>query len=37
MLVREGRKAYADASFQFLATRAQLDLAGFEEVDIFAH
>jgi ribonuclease D len=37
MLAREGRQAYAAACFQFLATRAQLDLAGFEDVDIFAH
>jgi ribonuclease D len=37
MLEREGRLAYAQACFQFLATRAHLDLAGFEDVDIFAH
>jgi ribonuclease D len=37
MLEREGRQAYAEAAFQFLATRAHLDLAGFEDVDIFAH
>ena len=37
MLARENRKAYADSCFQFLATRAQLDLAGFEEMDIFVH
>jgi ribonuclease D len=37
MLAREGRQAYAQASFQFIATRARLDLAGFEDVDIFAH
>jgi ribonuclease D len=37
MLEREGRRAYADTCFQFVATRAQLDLAGFEDIDIFAH
>lgn len=37
MLAREGRTAYAEAAFQFLSTRARLDLAGFEDIDIFAH
>lgn len=37
MLAREGRTAYAEACFAFLPTRAALDLAGWEEVDIFAH
>jgi ribonuclease D len=37
MLAREDRAATAEACFQFIATRAQLDLAGFEDVDIFAH
>jgi ribonuclease D len=37
ILEREGRAAMAEACFQFIATRAQLDLAGFEDVDIFAH
>jgi ribonuclease D len=37
MLQREGRAAMAEACFQFLATRAHLDLAGFEDTDIFAH
>lgn len=37
MLRREGRSALAETAFQFLATRAALDLAGFEDVDIFAH
>lgn len=37
MLAREGRTAYADAAFSFLPVRARLDLAGFEEIDIFAH
>lgn len=37
MLEREGRGPYAAAAFAFLATRAKLDLAGFGDVDIFAH
>jgi ribonuclease D len=37
MLAREGREAFAAAAFTFLPTRAKLDLAGFEEDDIFAH
>jgi ribonuclease D len=37
MLAREGRTAFADAAFKFLATRAKLDLAGFAEQDLFAH
>jgi ribonuclease D len=37
MLVREGRREIAEACFRFLPTRAQLDLAGWAEVDIFAH
>src|SRR6204780_1180635 len=37
MLAREGREALAKACFDFLPTRANLDLAGWEEVDIFAH
>jgi ribonuclease D len=37
MLEREGRSAIAGACFQFIATRARLDLAGFEDTDIFAH
>jgi ribonuclease D len=36
-LTREGRTAMADACFKFLPTRAKLDLAGWEEEDIFAH
>lgn len=36
-LVRDGRKALADECFRFLPTRAQLDLIGWEETDIFAH
>ncbi len=37
MLIREGRLPYAEACFAFLPTRAALDLAGWESVDIFAH
>ena len=36
-LEREGRRHLAEACFRFLPTRAELDLAGWEEVDIFAH
>jgi len=37
ILEREGRMALAQACFDFLPTRAKLDLAGWEPVDIFAH
>ncbi len=37
MLEREGRHHLATACFQFLATRAELDLGGWAEDDIFAH
>ena len=37
MLEREGRTAVAQACFDFLSTRARLDLAGFEDMDIFSH
>jgi ribonuclease D len=37
MLAREGRLALAQACFDFLPTRAQLDLQGWEAEDIFAH
>jgi ribonuclease D len=36
-LEREGRTALAKACFDFLPHRALLDLAGWAEVDIFAH
>lgn len=36
-LAREGRTALAQACFDFLPHRARLDLAGWPEVDIFAH
>ncbi len=37
MLAREGRTPLAQACFEFLPTRAALDLAGWAEDDIFAH
>lgn len=37
MLVREGRKHIAQACFDFLPTRAELDLSGWPEIDIFSH
>ncbi len=37
MLAREGRTEIAQSCFDFLPTRAALDLAGWEDVDIFAH
>jgi len=36
-LAREGRTAIAQACFDFLPTRAHLDLIGYGEEDIFAH
>lgn len=36
-LAREGRTELAQACFDFLPTRASLDLAGWPEIDIFAH
>ncbi|MDJ1304651.1 MAG: ribonuclease D [Candidatus Midichloria sp.] len=37
MLVRENRKDLAQQCFDFLPTRAVLDLLGWNEADIFAH
>jgi ribonuclease D len=37
MLAREGREALARACFDFLPARAALDIAGWDEIDIFAH
>ncbi|MFC3068031.1 ribonuclease D [Phenylobacterium soli] len=37
MLAREGRDALAKACFEFLPHRALLDVAGWEDTDIFAH
>ncbi|KEQ04357.1 MULTISPECIES: ribonuclease D [Pseudorhizobium] len=36
-LKRDGRMEMATACFEFLPTRAKLDLLGWEETDIFAH
>jgi len=36
-LAREGRTGLAQACFDFLPARAELDLAGWPETDIFAH
>ena len=37
MLIRESRMDIAQSCFDFLPTRAQLDLAGWPDTDIFAH
>lgn len=37
MLIREGRMGLAQACFDFLPARAELDLAGWADGDIFAH
>nr|WP_255670561.1 ribonuclease H-like domain-containing protein [Cognatishimia sp. F0-27] len=37
MLAREGRTDLAQHCFDFLPTRARLDLAGWPDTDIFAH
>ncbi len=37
MLKRENRLELAESCFKFLTTRVELDLNGFEEIDIFAH
>jgi ribonuclease D len=37
MLAREGRSELARACFEFLPSRAMLDLSGWEDQDIFAH
>lgn len=36
-LVREGRMHIAQACFDFLPTRAELDMAGWADTDIFSH
>ena len=36
-LAREGRTELAEAAFQFLPTRARLDIAGWADKDIFSH
>ena len=37
MIAREGRQEIAEACFRFLPFRAELDLAGWENEDLFAH
>ena len=37
MLAREGRTHLAEECFRFLPIRAELDLAGWDDTDIFAH
>ena len=37
MIAREGRQELAQACFDFLPFRAELDLAGWENDDLFAH
>ena len=37
LLLREGRMELAQACFDFLPRRAELDMCGFESLDIFAH
>lgn len=37
MLIREGRKELAQSCFDFLPTRAKLDLGGWPDLDIFSH
>ncbi|MGE0700923.1 MAG: ribonuclease D [Hyphomicrobiaceae bacterium] len=37
MLARQGRTEMAEAAFRYLPERARLDLAGFEDMDIFSH
>ena len=37
ILKREGKEKIAKKCFEFLITRSKLDLAGFEDIDIFSH
>lgn len=37
MLAREGRQGLSRACFDFLSTRAELDLLGYGDTDVFAH
>jgi ribonuclease D len=37
LLAREGRLEIAQSAFNFLPTRAKLDLLGFDEPDLFSH
>ena len=36
-LAREGRASHAEACFAFLPARVELDLAGWQDTDVFAH
>jgi len=37
LLIREGRRALAQSCYDFLSARAELDLLGYDEPDIFSH
>ncbi|MBB5372363.1 ribonuclease D [Acidocella aromatica] len=37
LLIRENRLAIAQAAYDFLPTRAKLDLLGYQDPDLFAH
>jgi ribonuclease D len=37
LLERENRLELAQAAYAFLPTRAQLDLLGYEDPDLFSH
>jgi ribonuclease D len=37
ILRREGREGHARAAFSYLPDRVRLDLAGFQEMDVFSH
>jgi len=37
ILKRENKEEIAKKCFEFLKTRSELDLIGFENLDIFAH
>jgi ribonuclease D len=37
MLAREGRSELAAACFRFLPDRVRLDLAGWDQEDVFSH
>ncbi|PYD48865.1 ribonuclease D [Novacetimonas pomaceti] len=37
LLVREGRRELAQACYDFMPTRARLDILGYDEPDLFAH
>jgi len=37
LLIRENKEKIAQKCFEFLKTRSELDLIGFENLDIFAH